>query len=883
MSPVYNENEFRVLYGVPVAIDDAADLYYTETKGEINGLAKDVVDAMAKRYVAYVNSNEDKTDDIADGWYKIDAEKALAEEDPIWDVIDETIFVNGEAVSFRTARNIAKRASTAPYKAVDNDNDGTVDALFISDYTIGTVKAIDGTDVTVNGLGLGKIALANAADLAVGDYVAVWSDTDGKYAKKLDVKEANVTGYDGTNYTIGGEKKVFGGYMSDGSKSLVLSGSNAITDTVYKYVFDGKYIVNVELTENTKFAKYALVEDTYIANALPTYLGYPMVRLYTQDNESVIAYVKTVDGTQIYPYQTDWAERNLIADGELVTYELDGDYVYINTVDANETFEGNTVSTQYDFTYNRATGTWEGVADNNNILDPDNFDDNDKFVGLVNSTISMKDTHGVVFVTYNNNDGIRAYLNGEFQPNYYNENEAKVRDGSNDLVVYATQNGTNFIKAAVITFNNCWMYDLPGLPTTRDGDNFVILAKNATVEKTADGWVYTYTVYNPWTADTKTMTSVPFAYKQNQPSKWTVWNLKTNADGLVVAHEEIDGLSEDILAGPYYSSEAGIDMAQYLVTGFNMDYNQNITMTVADVNADEIETLTLNVNSDADVWLFDVNEDKELTAKNWISYVEYDYNNDPSGKTFMAYIDMNATTLTVNRLILMSGDWAVATAPETITVAAFAEYDYEYNKVRYTISERDSNWETFNGFFSVDANGNLYIEKDCDITAITAEEVSQYFPASKYVELTLKFDGVAWDITDVKANAGVIGAYDGANVAVVGGSANEVQIATAGAFNTSSTVSYKYNPAKADSVVNYAYVIDANGVRLVGDKSANSMALAGEIGTETNYTLYVVDAIGAAANGVTLVFVAGVDADGETITIGSTDISLDGVTNIFAF
>ncbi len=678
LSPVYNENEFRVLYGYPVAA--ANDGYYKVTTGEVNGLAASVIEKMEAR---------------ANGVEK-----------------DYTVFVNGSAVTFEAAKAYAGKASTAPYKAVDNDNDGVVDALFIYDYTIGTVSAIDGNNVTVVGAGLGKIELANAAELAVGDYVAVYSDTDGKYAKKLEVKETNVTGYNADGYTIGGEKKTAGAYMSDSSKSLLGSETAAITDTVYKFVFDGSYIVNVEFTENTRYAKYALVDFIHDDSTATSYLGYPMVRLYTEDNEYVMAYVKTVDGYQVYDYQHFVGLNESLVTGELVTYELDGDYVYINTVASKATFEGNTVSTAYDFTYNRATDTWVGTT--------------------TNSQIAMKDTFGVVFVTYDGDDAqgaigehYRAYYNGEFQPNFYNAIEANIADGNEDLVVYVAQNGVNYIKAAVISFNHPNL-DLPGLPTTRANDNFSII-KNSYVEKTAEGYVYTYTVYEPWSTSTKTLTSVPFAFQQNQPASDTIYNLTTNSDGKVTAWVALNAEGyENVLTDTLYATTNGIDMYGYLVTGFNMDVYGNIILTVSDLlnsvnlgfrpnNSEQVvpaTTFTLNISKDADVWFFEANKDGDLSAKDWMSYVNYDYNNAPSDKKFIAYIDMNATTQTANRLVLISGDWAVAAAPETVALDAKVSYNAATKTIRYTFGK-----DTFLSYTGIanetiilDADGNPYFE-----------------------------------------------------------------------------------------------------------------------------------------------------------------------------
>lgn len=625
-----------------------------------------------------------------------------------------TIFANGAVVDAAKADElIAKYAdSTATFKAIDNENDKTVDTLFFNYYTIGTVKAIDGNDVTFVGVNLGKKTIANASEFAVGDYAAVWSDGDGTYAKKLAVKEANVTGYtqDG-KYIIDGAKCTFGSYADASDENLVGDNTKALTDTVYKFVFDGSYIVNVELTANTRFAKYALVVDVERG----TYLGYPMVTLFTEDNEYITTYAKTVDGI----------EKAIVNNG-LVAYELDGDFAYITTVASKSTFEGNTVSNDYDFIFNRATQTWEGTA--------------------LNSTVSFKDTHGVVFVTYGKGL-IRAYYNGEFQPSYYNEFEAKIRDGEKDLVVYVQQNGVNYIKAAVITFDHP-EYQLPGLPTTRANDNFVILAKDVTVEKTAEGYVYTYEVFQPWSTATKTMTSVPFAYQQAQPSKNTVWNFKTNADGKVTAINAVNFKDEALFEDTaYVLGTDGVEMYGYLVTAFNMDVYGNIIMTLSDVTTvydDEVivsDTYTINVSADADVYFFEAGS--SLSAKDWMSYIEYDYNNnDVTAKkdNFVAYVDLNPTTQVANRVILVAGSHADALAKNEVTVTAKVTYNTVTKKMTYD----------FGNALDVVDQGDIFkalVAKYADAKVYPWDTA---FCADGYVTFTFENINDVWTVTDVK-------------------------------------------------------------------------------------------------------------------------------------
>jgi len=715
---------------------------------------------MVQRYCDWTKVNEDKTDDIS--FYK--RADALPEaDDPLWDKVkDGTIFINGSVASFRAAAKLCENKSTAPYKAVDNDNDGTVDALFIYDYTIATVKAVD--DDSVQLLGLGDIAKSKFAvlpELAANDYVAVYSAAGKYYAKKLEVKDANVTGVDGSKLTIDGVKCEWSKHADAADKSLTGTNANALTETVYTYVFDDNYIVDVNFSENTKFAKYAIVAET--ANLYKdTYLGFPYIRLYTEDNEYVNAYVKNVNGYQIYAYQNNF--RNLdIQENDLVSYTLDGDFVYLDVIgqgddghgdagDANdtihnnsETFDGATVSDDYDFTFDAVAQTWNGQAKN--------------------GTVAMLDTYGVVFVSYMGGfpGTFRAYYNGEFQPNTYNEFEGKIPDGNNDLVVYVSQNGFNYIKAAVMTFDYArYGYALPGLPTTREGDNFSII-KSTKFEQTTEGVVYTYTVYTPWNGGTKEMTSIPFPGLQTQPSGDTVWNLKTNSDGLVTAHIPVNMINdkvenfkllEDTAYAPGFD---GMEMYAYPVVGLNVENDGSIRMALSVINPnDQIATHIINVSKDAEVWFFDSKYDKNdtfdyhtLTAKNYLSYVGANFNNVAT-RDYVAYVDMNPTTRTANRVILIAGDFAAAKRPQEVTVTLTG---FEYNTINHEL-ELDLTNATISADVDADVLDELYYVLSADLKEAMKEIFpwDAEYPVDKTVDVTFKRINNQWQITAIKGN-----------------------------------------------------------------------------------------------------------------------------------
>jgi hypothetical protein len=637
IADVYNNNEYRVLYGYPV--EQANDAYYKVTTGEVNGLKAAVIDAMQARYAA-VNGEDNE------------------------EAIDNTIFVNGAAVSFKAAKAYAGKASTAPYKAVDNDNDGVVDALFIADYTISQVISIDGTSVKLQGIG--TKTLANAADLAAGDYVAYYADKDTSFAKKLDVYEGNVTGYNGSAWTINGAAKVAGAYMSAASKSLMGSGEAALTETVYKFVFDGKYIVNIDVTENTRYAKYAIVESF-------EWLGFhglnhdACITLYTEDNERITGYVGSIDGEKV----TKDADGDIIDTlyNNLVSYKVDGDYIYIDTLN-NNSFDDSELSTDYEFVYNRATDTWEGLT--------------------TNGIISFKDTYGVVFVSYMNglmDDGkvsYRAYLDGEFMPSYYNAFEANVRDGIvADEVVFVKQNSVNYIKAAKINFAHFGL-DLPGLPATRANDNIVIVKANSVVNVVDGKYVYEIETFDPWATTATKYETVAFIADQrnNLPTVGGVYNFKTNADGKLTAWEAVGPV---ITSGNTdYDRSDMFELEAYVATGINLNPSNAIIALsgVVDTENNYFASFPINYSADADVWFFEI-ADGKITAQDWTSYVEYDYNNDNTNDEYIVYADINEMTQTAQRIIVIKGAYADEVAQPELTFAVEATYNPNTKTITY--------------------------------------------------------------------------------------------------------------------------------------------------------------------------------------------------------
>lgn len=266
----YNTTEVRKVYKV---LWEVSDNYVSATK-ELNA------------FVATNSSGTGAVDKMLASAQKANAAITSAS-------VQNNIFINGVAKSYADAIALSENKSTAPFRYVDNNNDGIWDSLFINTYTLAYVQSVSDTEYVLIGVGTIKkdVTTVVTADYtpAAGDYVAYYQNsTSDRYIKKLDVVTDKVTGYDGSKYTIAGNKYSFGSLASQADQAgfldLMGAGYSAVNGPVLKYTFDGSYIVLVESVGATSFEKYGVV----IGYNTSTVLGLTQVRIYTADRKSVV-------------------------------------------------------------------------------------------------------------------------------------------------------------------------------------------------------------------------------------------------------------------------------------------------------------------------------------------------------------------------------------------------------------------------------------------------------------------------------------------------------------------------------------------------------------------------------------------------------------------
>ena len=561
------------------------------------------------------------------------------------DDIQYNIWIDGAAASYSAAdKHISKyEKSSAPFKAVDNDNDGIVDSLFLYTYKAAKVLKADAENKKLTMAGIGEKAIANLnTEIAVGDYVAYYADKQYAYADKLTVFTGKVSGYSdnsgtepdwlpegigvtkaGGTYTINGVGYSFGSLAENLGKDerqyfeqLMGTGTASVADVVLQYVVDGKYIVAAFVTDDTHWENYAIVIGW---NAIDVTLGMRHIRLYTEDNEYKDFYVASIDGNQIYNNivsgTTQFPEANMlvryeeIGNNRIALYNAD----YVN---ASDYYNNDKV-----FAFEQGTGVWLG--------------EDYPYTGVQKSTMYNWD-NGVVFVTYGAplnstfnygtgstwTSGIgvaysgsldsenpayqwRAYLKGEFQPAYEDEADffagrlAKQNLNLDDEVVYADSlNNVMTLKAAKFSFKHIEMaadpgitnpkYVLPGLVLRSGqaiwGTVMGLTYFGETVEtedsKPTTKYVYKVNILQPWSAGTKEIT-VYTDVRNATFTKGDVYKMYMNDDG-ICRRWEIAATSrfQDAGNGTFVYGTDYLETSRFVVTGIIANGNGGYTLQV---------------------------------------------------------------------------------------------------------------------------------------------------------------------------------------------------------------------------------------------------------------------------------------------------------------
>jgi len=554
-----NTNEVRKLYAVLGEIEDSIDYKSVVSKA----------DAMA-------------TKDFNAAIDKMVASAAAAMPGTTEADVQNNCFIDGAAKSYADVKawKAANENSTAPFRYVDNDNDGTWDFVSVSTYTLGSVTKVTEEAYVISGIGTVKIADAGV-ELAEGDYVAK-SALDGVAAyTKLEKFSGVVTavnnnaeklGIDKYTYTINGKtykiaddakSALVAATTEAANESLMGRGPAAVNAATLEYVVDGSWIVLVNATAETKWDTYAVLVDWYA-----DILGMPQAYIFTEDNEYKHVLVKSINGNQVYNTLNSWGHYG-IDNLSLVKVYFDADgYAAIYDYDVALTSD---VAKLQDIEYTNVNDTVNYWYNGNDIYMWDN---------------------GVVFVS--NGEDLKAFYVDEFKTaggfnwGFINE-DAKLYD---DELVIATRNtnGTATLKAALVKVPGQMV--IPGLQL-REGQIWGTIMDVTNVAYTDEDGVYTYTVkiLQPWSTATTEIT----VSTENNPyytfDKGDIYKLWMDSDSVVRRWELALGKDAD---NDYVGNDNnGIELKN--VTAKRAFYADGVYYV--EIEDDNFLTLTIDANT----------------------------------------------------------------------------------------------------------------------------------------------------------------------------------------------------------------------------------------------------------------------------------------------
>jgi len=745
-----NTNEIRKVYGILGEI--ASDASYVV---KTSGIKTDFIDAMlaAAKVITPGVTEESKQGNI---------------------------FIDGKPASYADAKALIGKqaASTYPYYYVDNDADGIYDFVYLYNYKAAKVQSVDGNKLGLFGMGT-LTSNSDVTGLAANDFVAVWSDEQYTWTKKLDTYTGKVSAYTlnsqnttltqaGGKYTINDKAYSFGWlaetFTADERvyfQQLLGIGTAAVQDATLQFVFDGSYIVAVFKTAETHWENYAIV----IGTNNDRYLGMQHVRLLTEDNEYKDYYVASYDGRQVYNTLISWDPVNFDLVNNLVRYEEVGNN-QIALYSANYA-NASSVYTNLQYMYfDQTTGMWEGHDYGT--------------TGIQNGTL-YDWKNGVVFVTYGaplysvsdtwNQNAFqwRAYWYGEFMPAdqfeatplddkiaFWNVPAAAVIKG--DEVIYADRlNGVRTLKAAAITFDyyGKTTYVLPGLPL-RAGQAIwgtIMSATNITTvtEEGKTKYAFQVKILKPWSTDTETITVYSDVRLQTFV-KGDIYKLFVDGDGICRRWElaRASAFSGEILGTDY------LELGGFMITGVIDNGDGSYYFIAKKGNTDGTfyaDTVKLYVGKDADLYfvkkLFSTGIEAVDFNKSYGTLGNFSFSNH---KAYVAYFDLNPTTNEV-----LSG-WIDTTAAISYTLAGVpikVEYNTNTKEATYTL-------DPANGVFFAGAKTSITVK--CEPYELKA-------PIGDAVEVNLALtyvDNGGWYVADENAILGYTWVkFDGSNARAV--------------------------------------------------------------------------------------------------------------------
>ena len=609
----YSSTEVRTVYGVIGEVAESSSYDLIESTCALQTDDDAITDVMFARYQAYRGSSAAYTD------------------------IDGTIYINGVASSFAAAEAALALNTTASVTAIDNDDDGTVDHLFIAKYTLGVISSVSDTSTVLLGAGTldaDEVSLTNG-DVAKRDYVALYYNAIDEmyYVKKLTAVTSNITGYNGSKYTIDGASYAVGSLYTGN----YLEGYNSVNSAIYTFYMDtdasSNYIAFMNTNSQTNYEKYAIIAEDYPGD---TIYGQPQIKLYTEDNEYVYGTVASINGMQVYDSASYWAAYNAIgSDGldedNLVSYIKSGSSLYLYTADYYTETTG-------EYFYTTQSDTW----------------------ATANGTPIYKNQNGVVFVSYGAQSAYddsmvwRAYSAGEFQVAYGSVQASAAASQNStieDVIISNSNNyGVNYIKAAAIAFDYAGAYTLPGLSTVEGSDIIATVTAKTNAQYTDGAYVYTYTVLNPWSTSTTSYTTTASAGVITDLAVGNVYRLFLDADGKIERYELLltaNNYNSTAVTVTGYTAPATSYGTQLQIfdtdeATFYVDYSGTVHLFIG--------TASYTLDANANVYFVKYLGTTSLAKVDWAEYVSTTLIPDLTDGSYRFFIDFNASTGAINNL-----------------------------------------------------------------------------------------------------------------------------------------------------------------------------------------------------------------------------------------
>ena len=369
----------------------------------------------------------------------------------------------------------------ASIKVVDLDDNGKIDLVVYTPFTVAKVTYVGSTSFTAGGKTV-KLADVNTYDgMAKNDYVMIVDgdntvDGDDIYTKIDEIIKGDVT----ATKDSGASFKLDGEWYNMAADSILASGSKKQADikagtTASKVVVVNGYAFFVDTSSAVETQDYAVVVD---ASNKVGMNGTQAKLLFTDGTQ------KVVDTDKDYSDEANSGAASLI--GKLVTYDIDdGDYVLTEaeTSDADKAGFDEIVSGSYTYAKNNKSTIGGNYIDENAIIFVEKT--NGKFTVVTGATM-MKMATATVYNAYANKNSSNGYNTVAMA---FVKGDVTSADEQYGYVVSAIETVDNKDNGLVTTFTIFTGTEDIVVTTSNKASDASLndLAKNTVIKYVADG------------------------------------------------------------------------------------------------------------------------------------------------------------------------------------------------------------------------------------------------------------------------------------------------------------------------------------------------------------------------------------------------------------